>query len=1394
MKRILGLDLGTNSIGWAIRDTDISNNSQIIDYGTLVYEKGVGDGKNGEFSLAAERRENRSKRRLYNAKRYRKWALLKLLITNGMCPLTLEELKLWSVGNWKIIDGKWKNLARIYPIQNEDFQKWIAFDPVFFGDNGVSIHGKPIRKNPYDLRCELNEKFEDGENSRKMKIGRSLYHLAQRRGFKTSRKSGKSLFAKNEEIEEIKNNRPDFQISMLAKEKLELGERFRASGVIQRKYFEDEFIAICKKQQLDDELINKIHKAIYFVRPLRSQKGLVGNCTLEPQKSRIPISHPKYEEFRALQFINNIKWREKGKKEFVQIPISLKKKIFEELFFKRKKSGTIDERKYFKFDEIINKFSENGSYEFNYKNLPNVSTCPTIAALMNVFDNEWEQKFIENWDEYGINWDNLTLSYSVKYGKKVGLERKLNIDEIWHLLYDFIQTKDQQEKLEIFCKDVLSFSDEKVKTFSNIDIQQGYGSLSYKAISRILPFLRNGYIYSEAVLFANLKKVLGEKFETHKEKAKKVISDTILNVNKSKEELNIVNGLIQNYFANNSAPYYPKEVENEFLVETYQRDTINKLKQYYGENDWKSKEDSEKNELTNKIFDLFLKFLNGKQTEDEKSSEQATIDYYKLPRLDEAIKKNLKDNFNVSENVLKCLYHPSDIEMYSKSKTVLRGTDIQLLESPQPPAKGWKNPMAMRTLHELRHLLNYLLKVGKIDKKTKIVVEMARELNDANKRLAIQAYQRYREQENKEFAKAIIGVVKQKYPNVNENDVDNINKVRLWWEQVENNEEKLHDIKELKEDIEKYRLWKEQDCVCMYTGKMINITNLFDGTQTQIMHTFPASISFDNSLSNLTVGDAHYNNEIQKNKIPTELPNYNKDEKINGKLYSAIEPRLMKWKEKVTHLRNLIDENKKRTKKTQDIETKKGLIKNRHLLQFEYDYWKKKLDTFFLEEIPMQWKNSQLIDTQIISKYARAYLKTVFEKVDVQKGTIVNTFKKIYQIKGEEQKDRSKHSHHAIDAAVLTLIPSSAKREALLEEYFIAIENKQKFYAVPYQGYTSAHVHKIEDNILINHINRDKTLSITIKNIKQNKKKTGKVAKGDTIRGQLHKETFLGAIKVLERNDEGYPIRENNKYKIIKKKDGEDEIWIVSRKHIKDIKIDKDVIVDELLKKHIEKQLNKGVPLSDVLDFNNKRIRHIRTRVKAGVGYLSQEKAIQLKEHTYISKMEHKQEYRVQNEENYLFLLYEGINDKNKIIRHYRILNLFDIAQLKIKNISDINNISEFQTIKKGKYSLGLKAILKVGDRVAFFNENKEEIDEDNFKSRIYKIVKFNELGENTAYVYFLNQIEARQDKDLGNGGKIFIPEQYQPKLELTSDKLNCLFEKIDFKINLDGTITFFKK
>ena len=117
----------------------------------------------------------------------------------------------------------------------------------------------------------------------------------------------------------------------------------------------------------------------------------------------------------------------------------------------------------------------------------------------------------------------------------------------------------------------------------------------------------------------------------------------------------------------------------------------------------------------------------------------------------------------------------------------------------------------------------------------------------------------------------------------------------------------------------------------------------------------------------------------------------------------------------------------------------------------ELEYWKNKVDRFFMKEVTSGFKNSQKVDTQLISKYAFHYLKTLFEKVDVQKGSITAEFRKIYKLQiPNEKKDRSLHSHHAKDAAVLTLIPIAAKRDAILKTYYEHKERKENFTTEPY--------------------------------------------------------------------------------------------------------------------------------------------------------------------------------------------------------------------------------------------------------------------------------------------------------------------------------------------------------
>src|SRR5690606_4281728 len=183
-------------------------------------------------------------------------------------------------------------------------------------------------------------------------------------------------------------------------------------------------------------------------------------------------------------------------------------------------------------------------------------------------------------------------------------------------------------------------------------------------------------------------------------------------------------------------------------------------------------------------------------------------------------------------------------------------------------------------------------------------------------------------------------------------------------EQIENYEEILKQIKATKNDVEKYRLWKEQNCMCMYTGRIIKITDLFNNNLVDFEHTIPRSISFDNSLANMTVCYADYNRNIKKNRLPTELPNY----EIDCLGCTSIKPRLVPWEKKVNQLRSQKSKVKLLAQNAKSKGEKDDFIRKMHLINMEYSYWKNKLDRFKRTEVPKGFINSQLVDTQIISK------------------------------------------------------------------------------------------------------------------------------------------------------------------------------------------------------------------------------------------------------------------------------------------------------------------------------------------------------------------------------------------------------------------------------------------
>lgn len=1450
IENILGIDLGTNSIGLSLRNANISGSiqEQLEYFTSIIFPSGVGKGKSGEFSYAAERTKHRSSRRLYQARRYRIWETLKLLIENDYCPLSMEDLEKWSRYD------KTKGLKRQYPIHATHFEQWVRLD--FDGD------GKPDYSNPYELRALfMAEQFDFTNQVNRYKLGRILYHIAQHRGFKSS---------KGETIKEQEQNEKEYIQDIDLSEALKKSEDKKSSKLVEymskynlptvgcafahlrkngirvrnseyqavRSQYKDEIRQIFEFQKgLEKDSVfykrllseKKGEGTIFYKRPLRSQKGLVGYCTLEPTKPRCPISHPDFEKFRAWCMINNIRFGEDLKET---LTLEQKQDLFKEKFLLTRSS--------FKFEDIRKWIQKRTSKQLdykaktiNYKDNVNVSGCPISGRLKNMLGNDWERWELKS-DEEKIN-------------KRTGEVKKItySVYDIWHVCFSF----EEPEYIETFAKEKLHFDDSQTKQLVRIffALQQGYSMLSLKAIRNINRFLEEGLIYSDAVLLAKLPDIFRDRWIIEKDAIVSQINNIIVQNRKQKLLYNIANTLIANYkslsydeelkvserFADHNIDYKLQPSDHQD-IETI---TIKAL----GEKTWSKKDEEEQKDILDNVSQLYQDFFA--------SSKR---DYYKLPKVANDLSKLLHDKYDfLSEKELKKIYHPSMIDFYSpaKGQKLEDGRWIKLLGSPVIGAL--KNPMAMRVLHTLRKQINALLKVSLINgEDTRIVVETARELNDANMRWAIETYQREREAENKEYEK----ILNEYFPNRDIND-DDIDQVRLMCEQhdilesgilqEEVNKDKTTKSPIYKKDITKYRLWLEQGCRCIYTGKIININNLFNENAYDFEHSVPRSISFDDSLANLTICDAHYNRTIKRNQIPSQLANF--ENEANG--YSAILPRLQPWIDRVERLKDNVDFWKTQSRRAQDKARKDYCIRQRYLWDLELEYWKAKVERFTMTEVTTGFRNNQLNDTRIITKYAYHYLKTVFNNVDVQKGKVTSNFRKMLGIQSmDEKKNRNKHSHHAIDATTLTLIPSSAQRDKILELFFKIQEERklgkdttalkkeltkeQRKCNLP--NNISFIVPFIENNILVNHISKDQTLTpvhrrkrirgkiVPLRDtdgkiiyetnadgtIKKNKyghqvPKAKEWITGDSIRGQLHKDSFFGAIKYPKTDKDGKPIKEDGSFVYEKGANDQDIITMVMRVPINSFTKEDELkkIVDPSIRKSIETTIGKrkaeGKTFKSaieepiwLLDKDGNKIktdkqgnpispiRHVRCKVAAGRGFFTKDKAIEVKEQTYPSRYSYKNTFYAQNDSNYLFLLYESIK-KGKLVRQSRIIGLYDVSRLlKIKGYysfeQELTNEPYYKSFIEKNVVYNLSAIIKVGTRVIMWKENPDEVLElskEELYKRLYVVGKFNTTGADL--VYLKHHTNATENYDI----------------KLVPNNLNCLIENRDFKIDDLGNI-----
>ncbi len=1210
--RTLGIDLGSNSLGWAILD-DISGD--IIDKGVVTFPDGILNPTNDNLETpAAVRRAARMGRRMKFRRKLRKWHLLKLLIDNGMCPMTPNELEAWRSKG-------------IYPVSNGAFIEWLKSTDV---------------SNPY-----LDRKLAAEGVVAPFVLGRALYHIAQRRGFKSSRKDADDANDKKSEVGKVKGG-----ISELSREIAESGcetlgqyfykiyeenkdlpakTRIRTRYTSRANHYEVEFNAIMEAQGYarDDELRAKLHNAIFMQRPLRSQKHLVGRCPLEKSCSRAQICHPLFEEFSARAFINNLR--------FV-LPTPMPNKY-----------GIMSDR------VELTRADKDSIYSVFEKHLAPFK----FKAISDAFKNDIRFRQGYRFHYYG---DSDVVQTMATHNRIRDAFDDVAYDE--QKVFDALSFFDDDEKLRAWFKKCYpDLNDAAVDKLVKIRLREGYAKYSLKAIKKILPFLREWYPLDEARFFAKLPDVVDD-FDARRDEVLSTLRTEQANFAKDKAERDN---------SGHKAPIKP-------LTERY--------------------------------------------------------------------RESLRDKWNVTEKEFETLYLNSD-------DTYQVDFDDAYPHLPAVELGMIRNPLVQRSMTSLRRLVNHLRGKGKIDADTTIRIELARNVNDYAHRKALQAWQKERAEKRAKYI----------------------------------NEIEALGVAPSEDAIIRYTLWEEQGRKCLYTGRNIKPCALYT-VDWDIEHTIPRSRSGDDSLANKTLCDAEYNRKTKRGLIPTECPNYDGAPDNAPYISNAIK----KWQADVERLEANYKSQCDATRR-QTLPDKRSQARIKALTtKLELDYWRDKVRRFTItaEELARggdKFMNRQLVDTGVMTKHAVSLLKSRYRNVYTVNGNATAFARKAWGIQDDGAKDRTSHTHHAKDAMVVAALTTSRFNAicTALKGEISAITRECDICPEPFSGKKGDFARKVRaatEEILVKNVLRQTTLRQSSKKnvlakahpLKSDPTKTVRavLSKGDTVRGQLHKDTFYGCIIPSSGEKTGkecYVVRKS----------------LVGK--IKEAKTLIDKIVDDGIRECVKRGIDKleaegksdiaagditmpsGVPINKVRIFANTSEPH------------------KLREHAFASKHKHKRNCYVTSA--------EGSNFR---------LGLFKNKKGKFDTIPDNSLVWAKEHKQEGYLPLdkregfigyiipGKMALAHSGDR----NELKA-LSKDELCKRLYKIVKFRNDGLVTMRLHTEARAAKDLEADLAKRGKhakgestVNLDEPHELLL-ISPGKYTAqmVFEGIDFTMELDGTIKF---
>jgi CRISPR-associated endonuclease Csn1 len=432
----LALDLGSTSLGWAmVRLNQESEPCAVIKAGVRIFS----DGRNPKdgSSLAVTRREARAMRRRRDRLLKRKARMMQTLLRHGFFP------------------------------QDE-------------------ITRKSLEKiDPYVLRAKgLNEALTPEE------FARALFHINQRRGFKSNRKTDKKdndSGALKTAISQLRQAMMDTGCRTVGewlferqKKKLPLRARYREKRIarddgktkieksydlyIDRAMIEQEFDALWAKQaEINPSKFHETARAelkdcLLHQRPLKPVKP--GRCTLMPEEERAPLALPSQQRFRIYQEVNNLRRLGDGLSE---------------------NSLTLEQR-----NKIVDALEKNSKRTF--------TQLRKLLGFSDAFNLEDEKR-----TELKGNSTSAILSKSDMFGEKWPEFPESKQDEIVMQLLK----EENETRLVNWLQSETGVDEETAENLAQAPLAEGYGSLSLKALNKILPQLRDEVVtYDKAVLAA----------------------------------------------------------------------------------------------------------------------------------------------------------------------------------------------------------------------------------------------------------------------------------------------------------------------------------------------------------------------------------------------------------------------------------------------------------------------------------------------------------------------------------------------------------------------------------------------------------------------------------------------------------------------------------------------------------------------------------------------------------------------------------------------------------------------------------------------------------------------------------------------------------------------------